>query len=96
MDTLEKLRALMQQRNWSEYQLARRSGVPQSTINSMFRKNNAPSLYTLEMLCSAFGLTLAEFFDGSAAQPEQEILSYWKGLTPEQQALMLELLRQMK
>ena len=96
MDTLDKLRGLMKQRGWSEYQLARRSGVPQSTINSMFRRHNTPSLYTLELLCAAFGLTLSDFFQDGSTRPGQEILSYWQDLTAEQQELLLQLLKQMK
>ena len=40
MDYLEKLRALMKQNDLTEYALSVKSGVPQSTINSLFRKNN--------------------------------------------------------
>lgn len=62
MDVLSKIRTLMRKNNWSEYQLAKVSGVSQSTINSMFRKNNLPTIPTLESLCTAFKITLSEFF----------------------------------
>lgn len=95
MDVLGKIRALMERYGWSEYQLARRSGVPQSTLNSMFRKNNSPSLYNLDLICKAFGMTLSDFFaEGSA--PESEIMAYWAELNPTQRQLLLDLLRQMK
>ena len=51
MDVLKRLKTIMQSRDISEYKLAKLSGVPQSTINSMFRKHNNPSIYTLECLC---------------------------------------------
>ena len=37
-DILTAITELREQRNWTEYQLAERSGLPQSTISSWFRK----------------------------------------------------------
>ena len=39
MDVLKRLKTIMQSRDISEYKLAKLSGVPQSTINSMFRRS---------------------------------------------------------
>ena len=49
-------------RGWSEYQLAERSGLPQSTISSWYRKNMVPSVPSLEKICAAFGITLSQLF----------------------------------
>ena len=62
MNVLEKLRSLMVEHRINENQLAKLSGVPQSTINSLFKKYNTPSIATLEQLCKAFDLTLSDFF----------------------------------
>ena len=51
-----------QERNWTEYQLAEKSGLPQSTISSWYRKNQIPSVQSLEKICSAFNITLSQFF----------------------------------
>ena len=62
MDVLNKIRLLMNKKGWSEYHLSRVSGVPQSTINSMFRNSNLPTITTLESICKAFDISLSEFF----------------------------------
>ena len=62
MDVLKRLKTIMQSKNISEYKLAKLSGVPQSTINSMFRKYNNPTIYTLECLCKGLDISLSEFF----------------------------------
>ena len=43
-------------------QLAEESGLTQSTISSWYRKNLVPSIPSLEKICQAFGITLAQFF----------------------------------
>lgn len=40
-DVLQRITDLRLARNWSEYQLSVRSGLPQSTISSWYRKKNA-------------------------------------------------------
>ena len=62
MDYLEKLKVLMKQHNLTEYKLAQKADVAQSTINSLFRKNNLPTIPTLESLLIAMDMTLSEFF----------------------------------
>lgn len=98
MDVLQKIRSLMQQRGWTEYQLAKQSGVPQSTLNSMFRKNNQPTLPTLENLCQAFGISLAEFFAEDQAHrtltaEQVHLLQQWSQLSAEKREAVLTLIR---
>ena len=38
-DILSIITAYREERGWTEYQLAERSGLPQSTISSLYRKN---------------------------------------------------------
>lgn len=65
MDVLQRIRYYIVQKQWSEYKLAMESNVPQSTINSMFRKNNNPSIYTLQCICNALEISLSKFFNDS-------------------------------
>ena len=46
-DILTAITELREQRNWTEYQLAERSGLPQSTISSWFRKGMIPTCHPL-------------------------------------------------
>lgn len=52
----------METRGLTEYKLSQLSSVSQSTINSLYAKNNMPSIPTLEDLCEGLGITMSEFF----------------------------------
>jgi len=66
----------------------------------MFNRNNAPTLPTLEAVCKAFGITLAQSFsegdEPHALTPEQqELFSRWSSLTDKQKQLLLDLMNTM-
>ena len=101
MNTLERIRYHMKLRGWSEYRLAKESDLSQSTIANIFRRDTIPSIPTLECICNAFGLTLSQFFADSddpdgADEGERELLMIWSTLSKEQQALVKQLIREMK
>ena len=62
MDAQRRIKQLMEERSWTDYRLAKESGLSHSTVTNMFNRNNAPTLPTLEAVCEAFGITLAQFF----------------------------------
>ncbi len=65
MDLKNRLQELMDKRKWTKYKLAKESGLYITTINTMFsKKNYNPSLESIESICNAFDITLAEFFSG--------------------------------
>lgn len=69
MDILEKITRLRKERHWTEYQLAEKSGLTQSTISSWYRKNMLPSIPSLEKICDAFDISLSQFFLEIGNQP---------------------------
>lgn len=62
---LQKIDSLMKERGWSMYRLAKESGIPYSSLNSLFLKNNHPTIPTLEKICAGLHITMSEFFDDS-------------------------------
>lgn len=100
MDAKQRIRELMAQRQWSEYRLAIASGLSQSTIANIFSRNTTPSIATLESICSAFGITLAQFFsEGEIVEltPEQrEMFSAWSSLSTHQKEALSHLIQVMK
>lgn len=62
MNILDKITKLREERHWSEYQLAEKSGLTQSTISTWYRKNMIPSIASLSKICEAFDITLSQFF----------------------------------
>ena len=77
MDTLERIRQLLNERNWTEYRLEKESGLSDSTIKNNYKRNTQPTIDTLEAICRGFGITLAQFFaEGDMVEltPEQKEL----------------------
>ncbi len=62
LDTILRLRELMNSRGWSEYRLAKESKLSMSTISNIFHRGSIPSIPTLETLCNTFGISLGQFF----------------------------------
>lgn len=99
MDTHSRLRQLMAERNWTAYRLAKESGLSESTLANIFKRNTVPSIATLEAVCSAFGISLAQFFaDQNMVEltPElKELFDNWVSLTPEQKQAALQMIQAM-
>ncbi len=100
INTQERIKQIMKVRGWSEYRLAKESGVPQSTISNIFNRNYQPSIASLEIICKAFGITLAQFFaDGNFVEltdEQNEFFQRWAALKPEQKRLIDDLIDQFK
>lgn len=98
MDILEKITRMRLERGWSEYELAERAGLTQSTISSWYRKNLIPSIPSLQHICDAYGITLSQFFTEDECFSEQltkaqiEILNRWYRLTKDQQKKLADFL----
>lgn len=100
MDAQKRIRQLMEEQNWTDYRLAKESGLSHSTVTNMFNRNNAPTLPTLEAICKAFGITLAQFFSesnepNSLTKEQQKLFSRWNSLTEKQRTLLLDLMSTM-
>ena len=62
-----RIRQLMAERGWTIYRLAQESKLSQTTISNIFKRNNQPSLPTVNAICDACGITLAQFFTDDPA-----------------------------
>ena len=89
MEVITKIVELKNERHWSEYRLAKEAGVSQSTLSNLMSRGNSPSLYTLERICSAFGISLAQFFSTEdnildITEEQKIVLQHWNLLSNEQ------------
>ena len=100
MDINGRIRRLMGERNWTEYRLAKESGLSQSTISNLFKRNTVPSVATLEAICGGFGITLSQFFaDGALVElsPEQRrFFDAWVSLTADEKELVERIVAKFK
>lgn len=99
-DILERILQERLSRNWTEYMLAQRAGLPQSTISTWYRKDMQPSVASLEKICNAFHISLSQFFADYQGSPstvlnsdQKQLLTVWDQLTEEQRQAVFHMLK---
>ena len=99
MDATEKIKQLLAQRGWTAYRLSKNSGLAESTITNILKRNTVPSIPTLEAICKGFGITISQFFaDGEMIEitPDiSELIQYYTVLSPDQKVIAIQLLKNM-
>lgn len=98
MTIIERIEKLRKERKWTVYELSMESGITQSTIASMIQRNTPPRIETLQLICDAFGITLAQFFleDEEVeilSEKEKELLSAYRKLPENKQKALLNLIK---
>ena len=75
----EEISRLCEERNITSYELAKRSGLQESSVRNMFQKGTTPTYRTLSAICGGLGITVPQFFTGS---------SFLEKLPPDEKELM--------
>ena len=84
------LRAYLAQREWSEHELARRSGISQKQVNNLARERYGCTLEAAELIAKTFGMPLWQLLvwgrSSSTAAPEalQRIVVAYLNATPDE------------
>lgn len=97
MDILKKIDELRKERGMSYYMLALEAGLTQSTILNMFSRGTQPSIKTLTAICSAFGITLSEFFaedekTSGLSGSEKELILLYRNLSEKDKHAVMSLI----
>lgn len=105
MNITQRIDQLCQMHNMSKYRLAKITGISQSAFSKLSRQQSSLSIDSIQRICNAFGISLAQFFEESEAHPnlpppaeEMQLLSYWNKLSKEKKEyalLMLEKLNEL-
>ena len=100
MNAQQRIRQLMAERGWTNYQLAKEAGLSHSTVANMLNRNNSPTLPTLEAVCDAFGISMAQFFSDRSnpallTDEQSTLFARWSTLTEDQKRILLELMSTM-
>lgn len=59
---MERILAMMKERDWTVYRLAKESGISYSSLNNLIVRNNMPTISTLMKICGGLGVSMSEFF----------------------------------
>lgn len=99
-DILGVILTYREERGWTEYELAERAGLPQSTISSWYRKHMNPTIPSLEKICDAFGITMSQLFaEGGSpvtlTETQKRLLDRWSRLSKEQQEAIFHVIDKM-
>lgn len=82
----ERIKELCKKKNMSQYELAKKAGMTQSSISSLLNEGNIPKVSTLEKVCKGFGITLAQFFTiddniPDLSEEQLRVLNTWEKLS---------------
>ncbi len=77
----------------TRYQLSSQTGISQSALSDIVKKKNVPTLVTIERICAAFGITIAQFFTQGESIPDlsdeqNELLLLWDDLKLEEKEIV--------
>ena len=99
MNVHERLRKLQEAHGFSDYKLAKKTGLSPGTISNIFKRNTVPNIDTLEAICKGYGLTLGQFFAEDnyiELTPEaKELFEYWSLLPSETKKILVQLIKSM-
>lgn len=78
----------------SKYRLSQITGISQSAFSKMARQQTSLSLETIQRICDAFGITMAQFFSVSDEYPDltkqqKFLLNYWGMMDRQKQEFIL-------
>lgn len=82
MTIMQRIEELCADRGWTLYELSNRTNVSVCTLYSCKKKNREPTNETLKKVCSAFGITVFQFYHDLYEIPDltdeqKQVLSAW-------------------
>lgn len=100
MNIMERIDELCKEHNISKYRLSQLTGISQSAFSKMARQQSTLSMETIQRICQAFGITMAQFFSDSGEYPDltgqqRELLHFGSLLDEKKRAYALLMLEKM-
>ena len=85
----------------TKYRLSLLTGMSQTALGNIMNMKSMPTVLTLEKICDAFGITLAQFFAREGKRPDltqeqKEIIETWDMLGAEERRILLQFVRSLK
>ncbi len=98
MTVQERIEELLNKKQWSKYKLAKEAGFYPTTVYDWFNdKHFTPDRRSIELVCAALDISLAEFYSGvdeSELDEEQMLLlELFAKVSPNKRKVVFDLLR---
>lgn len=90
----ERIKQICAEKGWTNYRLAKESGIPNSTVHNILHNVTAPSVVSLIKICDGFGITMAQFFadDGEKVDltsEQREVLQLYNRLSAREKEIAI-------
>ena len=95
-DILKKLETLRKDKGLSIFKISELAGLSENTIYNWYNKGSKPTIEALKAVCDVLNISLSCFFaetiNESISAQEEELLTLFRALTPNQKELCKKLL----
>lgn len=94
MNIGQRMEELASKNGFTQYRLAKATGLSQPFIGKLFKGEKSPSLESLESICNALGVTLSQFFSEDEYQSdpgETKLLAVYRSLPEDRKHLLLRM-----
>ena len=93
-----RIKELCDKQQITNYRLSQMTGVTQTVLSRIIKGENVPTIQTIEKICAAPNISLAQFFAKDENPPDltaeqREIIETWNGLTPEERERLMKIIR---
>ena len=90
----KRVKELCSKHKVSKYRLAQLTDMSQTALGNIIKQESIPTIPTLERICDAFGISLAQFFAGDGMRPDltdeqEEILETWDNLNADERRILM-------
>ena len=96
-----RVKELCSKHKVSTYRLAQLTAMSTTASAHIMNKKSIPTLPTLERICDAFGISIAQFFAGDGMRPDLtdeqgELLEIWDDLNADERRILMNFVRTLK
>ncbi len=96
-----RIAELCEKRGYTKYRLSQLTDMSQTALANILNKRSVPTVVTLERICDAFDITLAQFFTENGdrlnlTEDQNEILEVWDGLESKEREILMTFIRSLK
>lgn len=97
---LDRIEELYRKKGYTQYRLAKKSGIHQSSLSTLMNRKSTPNIFTLDKICKGLDVTIAQFFTPSEEYPdltdeENAVLNMFDSMNDFQKALLFAYLQGM-
>ena len=98
MDIVRRINDFLGLKDWSARRLALESEIPKTVIYRILTHEISPTFEHIEKICSAFNVTVEEFFNISFTPKaeEVELIKYYRDLNTDSKRMIVIIIKQMK